>query len=111
MDLSPAKWIWFPGERTLQNTFVLFRRQLHLDAAPKKAAGWIFADSRYRLVVNGRRVQWGPAPSDPRWQEVDPIDLAAHLKAGDNVIAVEVLYYGVGDGTWAMGSPGFIFKL
>ena len=27
------------------------------------------------------------------------------------MIGVEVLYYGVGDGTWPMGSPGMIFKL
>ena len=24
LDLSPAKWIWYPAGRTLQNTFVLF---------------------------------------------------------------------------------------
>ncbi len=29
-DLSPAKWIWYPSGRTLQNTFILFRRELNL---------------------------------------------------------------------------------
>lgn len=72
LDLSPAKWIWYPSERTLQNTFVLFRKEFELDKAPDNAKGWILADSRYQLYVNGRRVQWGPAPSDPRWQEADP---------------------------------------
>src|SRR5687768_8233272 len=111
MDLSPARWIWLPCDRTLQNTFVLFRRELTLASAPDLARGWIFADSRYRLTVNGQRVQWGPAPCDPREQEVDPIDLTPHLRAGANVIGIEVLYYGVGDGTWPLGSPGLIFKL
>src|SRR5262249_39710486 len=111
MNLSPAKWIWFPGRRTLQNTFVLFRRTIELATIPKRAVGWITADSRYRLTVNGQRVQWGPAPCDPRWQDVDPIDLTSVLDTGKNVIGVEVLYYGVGDGTWPMGSPGMIFKL
>jgi hypothetical protein len=111
MDLSPARWIWFPGKRTLANTFILFRREIELPAAPKRAAGWITADSRYRLTINGRRVQWGPAPCDPRWQDVDPLNLTSHLVAGKNVIGVEVCYYGVGDGTWPMGSPGMIFKL
>jgi len=31
-DLKPARWIWYPSERCLQNTFVLFRRELTLAA-------------------------------------------------------------------------------
>lgn len=111
LDLSPAKWIWLPSERCLPNTFVLFRRELELAAAPVSAQGWLTADSRYRLTVNGQRVQWGPAPCDPRWPEVDPCDLTALLQPGTNVIGVEVCYFGQGDGTWAMGAPGFIFRL
>ncbi|RPJ21247.1 MAG: twin-arginine translocation signal domain-containing protein, partial [Planctomycetaceae bacterium] len=110
-DLRPARWIWYPSGRCLQNTFVLFRRDLQLDAAPLRATGWIAADSRYRLEINGRRIQWGPAPSDPRWPEADPLDLTAHLQAGANTIAVTVLYYGTGDGTWPIGLPGFLFWL
>lgn len=111
LDLSPAKWIWYPTGRTLQNTFVLFRKDIVLDKKPHKAIGWILADSRYRLFVNGKRIQWGPAPSDPRWQEADPIDLTAFLTEGKNVIAVEVCFFGSGDGTHPMGKPGFILNL
>lgn len=111
LDLAPARWIWVPGNRCLPNTFALFRRTLHLASPPKSAAGWIVADSRYRLTVNGQRVQWGPAPSDPREQEADPLELTAYLQQGDNVIGVEVLYFGQGDGTWAMGAPGLLLNL
>lgn len=111
LDLSPAKWIWYPSRRTLQNTFVLFRREFTLASAPRVARGWILGESRYQLRVNGVRVQFGPAPSDPRWPEVDPVDLSQHLRAGVNTIAVTVLYYGQGDGTWPAGKPGFLFKL
>jgi hypothetical protein len=62
VDLSPAEWIWMPSQRTLANTFVLFRRELEVVGTPVSARGWVSADSRYRLWVNGRRVQWGPAP-------------------------------------------------
>ncbi len=110
MNLSPAKWIWLPSQRCLPNTFVLFRRELKLAEAPRHATGWILADSRYKLTVNGRRVQWGPAPADPRWPEADPVDLAPFLQTGLNVIGVEVCYFGQGDGTWAMGSPGLIAR-
>lgn len=109
-SLAPAKWIWLPGQRTLPNTFVLFRRELTLDAAPARAAGWIAADSRYRLTVNGTRVQWGPAPCDPRELDVDPFDITALLGPGQNVIGVEVLFYGYGEGTWPGGRPGLLFQ-
>ena len=110
-DLAPAQWVWYPSGRCLQNTFVLFRREIDLPAKPIRATGWIAADSRYRLEVNGQRVQWGPAPADPRWPEADPIDLANMLQAGRNVIGATVLFYGQGDGTWPLGKPGFLFRL
>src|SRR5512133_373223 len=109
--LSPAKWIWYPSGRTLQNTFILFRRELELGSEPRRATGWICADSRYRLEVNGDRVQWGPPPCDPRWAEADPIDLTSRLKPGKNVLGATVLFYGAGDGTWPIGKPGFLFFL
>jgi alpha-L-rhamnosidase len=110
-SLAPAQWIWYPSARTLQNTFVLFRRELSLPAKPRRATGWISADSRYRLELNGKRLQWGPPPSDPRWPEADPIDLTGHLETGQNVLGVTVLFYGTGDGTWPLGKAGFLFWL
>ena len=110
-DLTPARWIWYPSERTLQNTFLLFRRAFDLPGEPRAARGWIAADSRYLLEVNGKRIQWGPAPCDPRWLEADPVDLTEALAAGTNVLGAQVLFYGQGDGTWPMGKPGFLFWL
>ena len=111
VDLAPARWIWLPSERTLAATFVLFRRELEVAGTPVSARGWVSADSRYRLWVNGRRVQSGPAPCDPRRLEVDPIDLTSVLKPGTNAVAAEVLFYGHGEGTWPLGKPGFLFAL
>lgn len=111
LDLTPAQWIWYPSQRTLPNTFLLFRRSIHLTAPVKQARGWIAVDSRYKLYVNGRYVQFGPAPSDPRWLEADPMDLSGLLKSGENVIGVQALYYGFGDGVWPIGKPGLIIYL
>ncbi|MBK8881047.1 MAG: alpha-L-rhamnosidase N-terminal domain-containing protein [Bacteroidales bacterium] len=111
LDLSPAKWIWYPSERTLQNTFILFRKEINIDRDHVNAKGWVIADSRYQLFVNGQRVQWGPAPFDPRWQEADPVDISGYLKPGKNVIGCQVLYYGVGDGTSPLGMPGFLMRI
>jgi len=111
IDLSPARWIWLPSQRTLANSFVLFRKELDLPGRPVRATGWITADSRYRLTVNGQRVQWGPPPADPRWPDVDPVDVTALLQPGSNALGVEVLYYGHGEGTWPLGKPGLLFRL
>jgi alpha-L-rhamnosidase len=110
VELTGAKWIWLPSQRTLPSTFVLFRRAVDFEAAPRRAVVSIAADSRYRLFVNGRRVQWGPAPCDPRWLDVDEADITPYLTAGTNVIGVEVLFYGVGDGTWPAGKPGLLVR-
>ncbi len=111
LDLSPAKWLWYPGDRTVPNTFVLFRRVLKLTAKPRKATGWVIGESRYQLEVNGKRIQWGPSPSDPRWPEVDHMDLTEALTSGENVIGSTVLYFGQGDSSSPMSRAGFIFKL
>lgn len=111
IDLSPAAWLWYPSARTLSNTVVLFRKEFTISSPVKKARGWIVADSRYRLFVNEKRIQWGPPPSDPRWMEVDPVDLTGELHKGVNVIGVEVLFYGHGDGTWPVGKPGLLFNV
>lgn len=110
-NLAPARWIWYPSGRTLANTFVLFRRELELSSIPKKATGWIAAASRYRLDVNGNRIQWGPSPADPRWPEADPVDLTDALHVGKNILGSTVLYYGLGDGSDPIGKPGFLFYL
>jgi len=111
LNLTPAKWIWYPSDRVLQNTFVLFRKEFNLTSVPDSAKGWIMADSRYQLFVNGQRVQWGPAPFDPRWPEADPVNIARYLHAGKNVIACQVLFYGAGDGTSPIGKAGLLCKL
>jgi alpha-L-rhamnosidase len=110
-DLKPARWLWYPSERCLANTMVLFRRRLELPSKPRRAAGWVIGSSRYLLFVNGRRIQFGPAPCDPRFEEIDPMDLTEVLQAGANAIGVQVLYYGHGDGTSPVGQPGFLFCL
>ncbi len=111
LDLSPARWIWYPSGRTLANSFFLFRRAVKLAQSIKTARGWIAVDSRYKLYVNDHYIQFGPAPCDPRWLEADPMDLTSMLQAGDNAIGVQACYFGFGDGTWPIGKPGFIFYL
>ena len=110
-NLAPASWIWYPSGRTLPNTFVLFRKTFDLPAQPQSATGWVSADSRYLLSLNGTKLQRGPAPCDPRYLEADPVDCAQLLQKGRNALGATVLFYGHGDGTSPLGKPGFIFLL
>ena len=111
IDLAPARWLWYPSERTLANSVILFRRELEFDRRPERVTAWVSADSRYRLTVNGERVSWGPPPCDPRSLEVDPVDLTDAVSSGATTVGAAVLYYGNGDGTWPAGKPGFICLL
>lgn len=108
MSDGRGKWIWLPSQRTLANTVCQFRRDFDLEEVPGLASIWITADSRYRLWCNGQRVQWGPAPFDPRHAERDPADLTPFLRPGRNTVGVEVLFFGHAEGTWPFGSPGLL---
>lgn len=108
LDFAPARWIWLPSQRTLCNTFVDFRFSFVCSHTVSHAEIDLLADSRFLLFVNGRRVLWGPAPSDPRFAEADHADITSYLQPGHNAIAVRVLFYGNGEGTWVTGHPGLI---
>jgi len=112
-----ARWIWYPERRTLQNTFVMFRRTFELAEPPREAPAFVSAFTRYKLWVNGQFVQRGPAPCDPRYWDVDPVDVAPYLRRGKNVIAALVCAFGSGDGTYPPPAPagsgegkGFLFQ-
>lgn len=79
-------------QKTEGNQLVYFRHEFilknifHTDLC-------ISANNRYKLWVNGREVENGPCKGD-RWRQFyDIVDISDFLKIGDNVIAVEVLYF------------------
>ncbi|RYG44731.1 hypothetical protein EON79_14290, partial [bacterium] len=88
--LAPARWIWLEPERAASAPILLFRREFDLAEIPEVSSGWVLA-SGYRLWINGRRVQSGPAPADPRHLEADPVNLKPFLQKGRNAIGIEVL--------------------
>ena len=69
-------------------------QEFHPGSRAKARSARITADSRYVLYVNGQEVSRGPVRSQPRRMMYDLVDLAPYLKAGENLIAVYVKYYG-----------------
>jgi hypothetical protein len=81
------------------NRWFLFRRVFQLPVRADAARLTVTVDGRYQLFINGIRIGRGPARCDPAHQRTDTYDIAMHLRAGDNVIAMLVHVYGV-DTAW-----------
>ncbi len=94
--LPNTHWIWLPDfqEKVADKpTLVRFRKVFSLDSVPQSFKINISADTRYKLYVNGRLAEFGPARSFPQTWYYDTVDLAPWLRAGENVVAMEVLRY------------------
>jgi len=85
-----AKFVWYDSSGEGRNRFGLFRREVEVRGVVREALLHLFADSRYRVRVNGEFVATGPARFVPTHPEYDVVDLGAFLKEGANVITVEV---------------------
>ena len=89
-----GKFIWLPGEAKPYHRYLYARRSFELDGAPASAKLHVTAADRYLLYVNGVYLGRGPARSDPRRKSYDTYDVAPHLLAGRNTIAVRAYHYG-----------------
>ena len=89
-----GSWITSPEIVGTESVSVLFRRSFDLPEKPAECIVNITADNHYTLYVNGRRVAFGPQPSDLRHWRYETLDLAPYLRAGSNLLAVEVVNWG-----------------
>ncbi len=92
--LWDASWIGHPASNGHTYEVVHFRRPFELNSVPDKLLLDISGDSRYRFLVNGIPVCFGPAGSDPMHWNYETVDIAPYLKKGRNVLAVLVWNYG-----------------
>ena len=90
-----ARFIWYAPESKGRNLHACFRKTFVLKSTVRKAVLCLFADTTYRLYVNGRFVHYGPVRFDPRYPLYDACDISSYLVPGENVIAVAVNYYGM----------------
>ncbi|NOU35208.1 MAG: hypothetical protein HOO88_00295 [Kiritimatiellaceae bacterium] len=90
----PASFIWDEPTGNGRNLFRRFLLNFTLSSPATSATLNLFADSRYRLIVNGAFIGAGPARFAPGHPEYDSYDIAAHLHPGSNTICVEATSYG-----------------
>lgn len=86
-----AAMIWTGSKANGDGVAADFRKTFQLAKLPQKADLFVFADARYILWVNGQYVERGPVRFQPNGPEYDTIDLASHLQAGSNVLALLVV--------------------
>ncbi len=102
-ELPGTKWMWLPqnAQKAEGIQIACFRRKFSLEGEQflqkkKTCLIRISADTRYKLYVNGTLVQYGPSKGDRNSWFYDEVNLSEWLREGENVLAVEVLYYPAG---------------
>lgn len=90
----PAKWIMSPGASPRGQGVYHFRKQFLLVRAPQHFVIHVSADNRFILFVNSVRVGEGPALGDLDHWRYESYDIAASLRAGNNVISATVWNFG-----------------
>lgn len=94
-QLMEGEFIWKEGEVSPINSYVRFRKVFELQGKVQSSQLKIFADSRYKLFVNGKYVGFGPARFDPEYPEYDTYEVKDFLREGKNCVAILVHHYGV----------------
>lgn len=103
-------WIWTPEQTADRNAFVRFRRVF--DVQPGEYVRIeITADSVYVLFVNGQYVGQGPMRSWPSHRKYDTYDITPYLTDGENVVAVRVQHYGIGNFQYNPGPAGLWVRM
>ncbi|MCL1793547.1 MAG: hypothetical protein FWG34_06730 [Oscillospiraceae bacterium] len=95
-NINSAKYIWFCPNDKSRNPYAAFRKTFEITDAEKinNANFNIFADTNYKLYINGAFLGFGPARFDPRYPQYDTYDLLPYLKNGKNAIAALANFHG-----------------
>ncbi len=88
-----SEWIWEKDSR--KNSYVGAFKRIVLGGRPEKIEITLFADTHYKLYVNGRFVNAGPAPFAKPVMMADSYDISSFLKKGGNDIFILAHFVGV----------------
>ena len=108
-----GEWISARACHDEPNTWLNYQKMVTVESVPESALARIAADSKYWLWINGELVVFegslkrGPNPRDTYYDEVD---IAPYLRSGDNLISVQLCYFGRdGFSHKSSGKAGLIF--
>jgi alpha-L-rhamnosidase len=101
-----AKPVWPRGKDKEMNVTVGFRAVFDWDAA-QNALLCMTGSSLYRVYVNGEFAGHGPARGPHGFYRMDEWELSPYLKAGKNMVAIEVVGYNV-NSYYLPNQPAFL---
>ncbi len=90
-----TQWITHPDIDQTAHNLIHFRNTFALEEVPDQFVVHVSGDNRYRLYVNGQEAGYGPQLGDIRHWRYETLDLAPYLQKGQNIVAVEVMNWGV----------------
>lgn len=85
-----AQWITAAGAPGHDPVVLRMRKELTLEAVPTHFVVHVSADNQFLLLVNGKRVGFGPSVGDVQHWRYETYDLAPALHPGKNLIAATV---------------------
>lgn len=117
LEAKPGRWQaqWIaPGEdlsaESISRVFYL-RKAFTVEDPASFQRVYVSADSKYKMWINGVPAARGPQRYDPNHQRYDTLDLSALVHKGENVMAVEVMYWGAGGPIFQMSvRPAFVLE-
>lgn len=90
-----ANWITHPGASPSDYGVYHFRKEVELATVPGHFVIHVSGDNRYRLLVNGQEVCFGPARGDLEHWRFETVDISPYLKSGTNIIGATVWNFGL----------------
>jgi Glycogen debranching enzyme len=94
----PDRWragmAWCAAPRDNEGARCFLRRSFTLESVPESVRVFVTADSRYRLYVNGAPVGRGPLKGTLIHYFCEEYEIAPLLRAGRNVLAADVIWFG-----------------
>lgn len=113
--LAEGQWITHPSASgSPQGTAAItlqLRRSVDIARVPVSVPIEISADNRYVLYINGKRIDAGPSRGDLAHWRYRRLDLAPFLKAGRNLLAVQVWNDGKAAGVAQISArTGFLLR-
>jgi alpha-L-rhamnosidase len=85
-----AQWITAAGAPGHDPVVLRMRKEMTLEAVPAHFVVHVSADNQFLLLVNGKRIGFGPSIGDVHHWRYETYDLAPALHTGKNLIAATV---------------------
>lgn len=88
-----SEWIWINNYLSAKPEMVYFKKKVTANEIKKPCSINIYADSRYVLMINGKRVSAGTCRAPKGVWYYDTVDITKYICLGENEIFVKVIRY------------------